>query len=527
MMPSLSSANAGAGASIELTVMNGQSPLPRVAYQNGVPPTRSTVGSGNDVEWPVIAPGVEPRHAEIAWDGQQVWVRDLGSQRGTYVGPQRIGGDWVAIQPGAQIRIGQAMIAAAVAAIVPSAPGRSDFDDDQPTQMVSDAVVPSAPMQRPALPKAPSTAFGAGQPGSESTVIVQSPFDESGGAKPSFSVTDPRGPAGNAAVPLPRIGKTLSPSAGLSAPPPPLEGPDSAEATVAFAIPDELPPAPTVNAATAAPPFGAPAFGAAPPGPPAGANLPFGAFGSSVFGSIPPPPPVDPNANRKPLFTLPKRTLIMLGAAFAAGLGLLVFGGHPPANGPIHPTAPTVETDSTPHMQYTPPIVGVAAGPTGAFLSATQGVQPPPPPDPHVRRPVEPPAPPIDTVPERIAANTLAQGRLRDAIPLYDQLAVAHPDQLVYAHVATILRRKIEAQSQQCPPGSPPSCVPTPPIAPAMAPAVPAAPPAAPPAVPTAAAPPPAPTPGAAPAAPMPAAPTVAPIVPPTAPVAAPAPAAH
>jgi hypothetical protein len=495
MTSSPSSAHAGAGSSIQLAVQSGHSPLPHVAYQAGVPPTRSTVGSGGDVEWPLSAPGVELRHAEIAWDGQQVWVRDLGSQRGTFVDAMRIGGDWVAVSPGSQIRLGQAVIAAsavggATAMVAHAGRARSaDFDDDQPTQLVPDEVVPQAPIARPlpraggpaALPKAPSTGAFAADGGGESTVIVQSPFDESGrpaagGVKAGFASTDPRGaPAG--AVPPPRIGKITGQG---SIPAPAVQSavdPANSEATVAFSVPDELPPAPMLNrpgaqplAPAGAPPtFGAPAsnpFGQIPPSPEAAGFNGFNGQGgvANVFGSIPPPPPVDPNANKKPLFTLPKRTLVMLGGTLAAALGLLLFGGGQPPPGPAHPTTSGPELPATPLVQYTPPIAGAPADPTGTLLAASTGVQPPPPPDAHARRTPDPVPPPIDTVPERVAANTLAQGRLRDAISLYDQLALAHPETPVFAHVAVILRRKIEAQGQQCPPGSPPTCVPTPPI---------------------------------------------------------------
>jgi hypothetical protein len=48
------------------------------------------------------------------------------------------------------------------------------------------------------------------------------------------------------------------------------------------------------------------------------------------------------------------------------------------------------------------------------------------------------------------------QNRIREAIPLYQSLQTAHPDQTVYRDMLILLYRKLEAQL--CPPGSPTPC---------------------------------------------------------------------
>ncbi len=503
-MPSRGPAHAPVGAAIELTVRLGQSPLPRVAYQPGLPPTRSTVGSGANVEWPLSAPGVEPRHAEFAWDGESLWVRDAGSQRGTFVNGVRIAADWVQVQPGHEVRLGQASIVASGAAQLSAqhavqAVESTPFDDDLPTQMVSDDVVPHAP-----LPKAPSTSMGPGDSGiAERTVIVQSPYDASGnvprmgGPIQNLNVTDPRGAPPASSVPLPRFGKTLPPSAGLRPPAPPTPESDGGEATVAFNVPEDRPPAPMPMLNQPPPGFQGPSptpfapmmshgpmpggppgmmqggFGQMPQQPPVTMppSIPAGFAGGggesnapSIFGAIPPPPPPAAPAP-KPVFTLPKRTLYLLGATMLAAVGVLALN---PKHGP--PARPTGASSvvaippppAVPRAPLTPPVPGPPAGPTGVLMAATTAPPPPPPapPDPHGRRPAEPPPPPVDT-PERIAANTVAQSRFREAIPLYDQLAIAHPETPVYGQIAQILRRKVEALSQNCVPGSTTQCAPT------------------------------------------------------------------
>ncbi|MEI8254313.1 MAG: FHA domain-containing protein [Deltaproteobacteria bacterium] len=497
MTPSRGPAAAPGGAVIELTVRLGQSPLPRVAYQQGLPPTRSTVGSGPSVEWPVSAPGVEPRHAEFAWDGKALWVRDAGSQRGTFVNGVRITADWVQVQPGNEVRLGQASIVASSPAPAPqharhaAQSASTPFDDDLPTQMVSDTLVPMAP-----LPRAPSTSMGPGDAGiAERTVIVQSPYEQQSqpGARPAspmlnFAVTDPHGAPPASSVPLPRFGKTLPPSAGLRAPAAP--APDDGESTVAFSIPDERSPAPPpmFNPTPFAPmshgpmspgqmpggtPGMAPGFQGGfapmpasmtqPPSMPTGFPGAGSSSAPSIFGSIPPPPPPEAPAP-KPVFTLPKRTLFLLGATMLAAIGVLMLNPkHPPPDPHANPVNTVVAAPPPPVARpaFTPPVPGPPAGPTGVLMAATTAAPPAPPdpPDPHARRAPEPP-PPVDT-PERIAANTLAQSRFREAIPLYDQLALAHPETPVYAQIAQILRRKVETQSQNCVPGSTTQCAPT------------------------------------------------------------------
>jgi hypothetical protein len=154
--------------------------------------------------------------------------------------------------------------------------------------------------------------------------------------------------------------------------------------------------------------------------------------------------------------TLPKRTQILLGVTAAAALvllGILLGRGGSDAPAQLPPIVATNEPAPT-GPPPTPPLDGPPAGQTGVLFAAT--VAPPMPPiDP--RHP-PPPGVPLTAVPERIAADAVIQGRLREAISLYQALAIAHTETPVYNQIATILRRKVEAQQQPCAPGSATPC---------------------------------------------------------------------
>lgn len=522
-----SSLPAAASASgIELVLVAGQSPTTmQVVFTPEVPPTRAILGASSQADWPMIAAGVEAQHAEIAWDGTTLWIRDVGTTSGTFVDEQRIRStDWRPLTYGETIRIGQAVLMARAPVVTnqsfavgeiaqhasgPRHHGRDDFDDDQATQvaarpselsMLQDdspmVGVSSAPRSgfSHSLPRAPSTAdrpavSTSGQT-SQETVIVQSPFAEENASPPP-----PR--TGRIAVPPPRVGGS-SVSAQRKAPPPPtltadqmpkLPGvgpsPDGTPSEPTVVVSDSISisasaisqgaaapvthstamaptPSATVSALTSS---GASlatvslsAESALPSFSSGSGNSPPGEL-TQLFGSIPPPPPPPSSvALKNPLAALPRRTLILLSVTLVAGVVLLVSLFSTPA-GPSHVTTSRVPQSSEPPrpvLVFTPPIPGPPAGPTGTLLAATN---PPPPPPVDPRRP-PPPAPPPTTLPERIAADAIVQGRYRDAIPLYEALALAHPDTPVYAHIVTILRRKLEAQQSPCTPGGPTPCAP-------------------------------------------------------------------
>ncbi|MEO8898277.1 MAG: hypothetical protein ABI352_04740, partial [Candidatus Dormibacter sp.] len=69
-------AQPGPASSVEIVLVAGNAETTRAAFAQGVPPAQTTLGSGRLAGWMVQARGVEPVHAELAWDGQRVWVRD-------------------------------------------------------------------------------------------------------------------------------------------------------------------------------------------------------------------------------------------------------------------------------------------------------------------------------------------------------------------------------------------------------------------------------------------------------------------
>src|SRR5712691_9645589 len=48
------------------------------------------LGSGPTAKVPIILNNVSPDHAEVAWDGRQLRIRDNGSATGTYLNGEKI-----------------------------------------------------------------------------------------------------------------------------------------------------------------------------------------------------------------------------------------------------------------------------------------------------------------------------------------------------------------------------------------------------------------------------------------------------
>jgi hypothetical protein len=211
-----------------------------------------------------------------------------------------------------------------------------------------------------------------------------------------------------------------------------------------------------------------------------------GAFASqpselSLFGAIPPPEVVVPPpaaGQQKLLFgVLPPRTAIMLAGALVVALGVLfMMPAEPPPRPVEHPVVDPALT--APQPPWTPPVPGPSAGEARVIHLHSNANPPAPSVAPGTRPPRNaPPPPPQTSFPERQAADLLFQNRIREAIPLYQALQTAHPDQPVYRDMVILLYRKLEAQL--CPPGSPTPCTAMPPM-PATPQAVPTAQPGAP-----------------------------------------------
>jgi pSer/pThr/pTyr-binding forkhead associated (FHA) protein len=77
-------------------------------------------GSGNDI--PLQDTQASRQHAEISQQGEQFFIRDLGSTNGTFVNGERLTAPRL-LQPGDQVRVGETTLACqpAVMAAVPAA----------------------------------------------------------------------------------------------------------------------------------------------------------------------------------------------------------------------------------------------------------------------------------------------------------------------------------------------------------------------------------------------------------------------
>ncbi len=503
--------------SVEVVLTAGRSKTDRVQFNEQVAATRAMIGAATMADWCIAAPGLDAQHAEIAWDGTQLWVRDNGSRAGTWVGSEKLTQEWRVLRAGEQVRLGQAMLsvqssgaaggddeefADEATRVNPAGGGiakapSSDHDDGENTMIVN-----TADHQAKAAPSAP--ARPATMPPRINTV------------PPKINVTKPAGiqpaPSSNVAT---MVGDEMSGMAAYAqslqaqvngAAPPANPGMQAGMQQPVNPMGGYAPANPMAGGYAPANPMGG--YGPANPIPP-----PTGDFGPppsemSLFGSIPPPEgsTPKPQAQQKLLFgALPPRTAIMLTGALIVALVVIVMPDDPPPPRPARRVDPAL---TLPQPPWQPPIPGPAAGDSRVIHLNSSRVVAPPPLPPGTRPPRNaPPPPPQTSFPERQAADFVVQNRIREAIPLYQALQTAHPDQPVYRDMLILLYRKLEAQA--CPPGSPTPC-PNVPAMPALAPA--------PTVVPTPAA---APVQGAAPAVAPGAAPAAQPALVPTQPVAA------
>ncbi len=89
-----------------------------------VPLTRQIV-IGSDPQGGLVLrdAGIDRRHAEIAIQKGQLWIRDLGSVAGTYLGSQRLGQQFVSFPPGGAVRCAGVRFRVRAASPAPAAPG--------------------------------------------------------------------------------------------------------------------------------------------------------------------------------------------------------------------------------------------------------------------------------------------------------------------------------------------------------------------------------------------------------------------
>ncbi len=94
-----------------------------------------TIGRGDDADWRIQHGLVSRCHCRLYWENGAVYVRDLGSLNGTYVGSERVGVQ--RIEPGELLTIGPVTFrveyepAADVGAGSADAGSDSDADGDE------------------------------------------------------------------------------------------------------------------------------------------------------------------------------------------------------------------------------------------------------------------------------------------------------------------------------------------------------------------------------------------------------------
>ena len=105
----------------------------RLIRGSGTPPERffragtkeRLFSIGQNAAWHVIAPGVEPVHAFIYFDGQDLWAFGVGSGAQLRLDGQTLGETWTQLVPPAVLTLGEAQIAFETVAFAP-AHGRAE-----------------------------------------------------------------------------------------------------------------------------------------------------------------------------------------------------------------------------------------------------------------------------------------------------------------------------------------------------------------------------------------------------------------
>ncbi|MDP3276829.1 MAG: FHA domain-containing protein [Deltaproteobacteria bacterium] len=434
------SANGQGGAGIELVLTAGRSNTERVQFTAAVAATRAMVGAAATADWSIAAPGLDPQHAEIAWDGTAMWVRDNGSRSGSWVGGERLTQEWRVLAVGEVLRLGQAQLTTQG---VGAGSGEREEFEDEATQISGGGA-----------PRAPSSDRDDG----ESTMIVNTadvpvrpatlaPRVKAATSPPKINAANmpPSAPNSNVATLVQDDGGMLAAYAQQMA------AQHNSASVPGYGQPQGAP----VNPFGMAPSSASTAMYPSPAYPSHGGDFGPAAGEMSLFGSIPPPEAGLGRVGQKDKKLseiLPPRTAILLGVAIIASLGV----GLMPAPEPPAPVARPVPPELlAPQPAWRPAIPGESVRngqPVLLRVSAAPVV--PPAPERPARRP--PPPPPQTAEQTRQAADLLLQNRPREAMVIYQALLAAHPAEPVYRDMLMLLQRRLEATA--CPPGSPSGC---------------------------------------------------------------------
>ncbi len=470
----MSAAPSAQTASVTLSLTQGESANPTATFSAQMAARQVIVGSGPAAHWKIRAHGVEPSHVELYWDGAALWIKDAGSLSGVYVGEDRAD-EWQQIRDGVEVMFGHAVIRARVsghtspvAKLAPEKAASAAFIDEEESTMVFSpqtmAAMQALPMAAPAPMPAPMAAVAAQAPRTRQPTLNPPPHTMSPELDPSI----PAKPTSAEATVI-RASPYAALEAAMAASGPRPAAGDRTIAPGVFTPPPASVRAPSSVALSAAPAVGAPPVRSVAPMAPMGFAQGGGTsvstqsppmqggtnpgFGDDPFGpgAMPPPPKPPPSG----LSAVPTRTWVLAGITLAATLPLIILG--PSLQQPHRGAAPSVAGGNNGARQVVR-TAGATAPTTNNILqlpTARSGlvaviVPAPIPMDPQ-GRPRVPPAAPDDPI--RRAAQAVADNRYGEAIALYDQLALQHPEAPLFRQFATVLRMRVN-QNNPCPPGA-------------------------------------------------------------------------
>jgi len=448
------------------------------------PQARLAIGSDPSAGWAVQGPGVRPMHFELYWDGRCLFVADTQRVGGVTLNGMPLGGEWTQVRGRGEVVFGQAAMA------IETSEGQANAPPDPASaRRISAAEAPSAQhniadltgeatrmTDSPAWDAAPSLT-------GEATRIQDSPLDVAPGGAPKLGAPPP--PPGGPQ--RPRLGGNDSPQQMGQAKTLMQDELSSAvnEATRMVAMPEGPPSivvSPNAGMAPSQPMMQSPMMGGPQQGmqggSPFGAPTPPQGGGQSFaappgFGEAPPPMTKQPSKITPRIIVMVVALLFVLPAA--AYLALYDDGGDyedevpvatgvpptavappptaalpPPTIPPLPPTSvagvyvPPTPTGVAIPPTYVPPTpTGVAIPPQPTIVApppttTTTGIAPPP-------TTVVDPSIPLPPTPERLAADQVLAGRYSDALPLYQTLALQHPERPEYSAMVGILEQRIRA----------------------------------------------------------------------------------
>ncbi len=503
-MQAFGQAGVAPAAWARIQLVRGQSNGAVWQIDSNYPQARLSIGSDAAAGWPINAFGVQPNHFEIYWDGGTLYLADTLRVGGVTLNGKPLGAEWVQVRGRGEVVFGQASMSIETSDAnarpiqnEPSIAKRVSVTPDGGTQEI---MAEATRVADPSWSDADALAAESTRIGDETMIPSMMGAPSLGGpAAPSLgggapSQRPPPPPPGGA---RPRLGGSPGGGGGLREQAPTLMAGLSApqEATRMVSL-DDVPASPGAGAPSfGAPPGGfggppPPAFPSAPgmgppsmggpggfapttpPNPPAGGFAMPGPPGGSATGGFAPPPvaaPANAGASVKDaLAKVPRRTLVMgAGAAVVALLALLLLmpsgEGDPPPPGPLAPpyvpgaaavpapgvapgvpptTVGAVPPTTVPPTTVPPTTVPPTTVPPTTVPPTTVPPTATTPPAAAGTPPVIDPSVPTD---DRRAADLAIAGRFAEALPLYQALALAHPDQPEYGMMVRMLERRIEA----------------------------------------------------------------------------------